>query len=157
MQVSSSRGPAAIVSRRWLARDQLIAERASELGKWLQWLPDETASVIKTSHSSPDRPETDRPGQTSERVHRWTKQLETLFFGSISLLFLVKCSTTDSGKRIFSCWLGLATGCCKQRLGLDRTYVEQDEAKDLIRKSIFDQHWASTDSTAAKHTDPPPD
>ena len=51
----------------------------------------------------------------------------------------------------------LATGCYKQRLGLDRAYGEQDEAKDLIRKSIFDQHWASTDSTAAKHTDPPPD
>jgi len=94
--------PAAIVSRRWLlVRDQGAADcRASELGRWLQWLRDETASVIKTSHSSPDRPETDRPGQTSERVHLWTKQLETLFFGSISLLFLVKCSTIDSGKRI---------------------------------------------------------
>jgi hypothetical protein len=93
--------PAAIVSRRWLlVRDQGAADcRASELGRWLQWLPDETASVIKTSHSSPDRPETDRPGQTSERVHQWTKQLGTPFC-SINLLFLVKCSTIDSGKRI---------------------------------------------------------
>ena len=51
----------------------------------------------------------------------------------------------------------LATGCYKQRLGLDGAYGEQDEAKDLMKKSICDQHCASTDSTAAKHTDPLPD
>jgi hypothetical protein len=101
-------------------RGQLIAERASELGNGANGYRTRQLVALKqvTAHQI-GPPEIDRPGQTSERVRPMDKAIRDAFLLN-KLFFLVKCSTTESGKRILSCWL--ATRCCKQFFFFDKDY-----------------------------------